>query len=247
MFIKVNASIKKSKKILLNLITDPNEVLGNLVMDALLLLLSANNNNANVFRESGGAKCIHEMVKFKHCREQVLGIIRELILTAGGDDDMLFILSTMHSAPANNIQLKIQILKALLGCLRDSHRTRTIFRKVGGFVYVTSVFVSLDGKLNDVNALEIKGEENISFISTEDLLQLLQIVCQTLATAMRFEPANAKFFHQEICSTSLCDTLRLLGCFGSKTIIEENFEDIKIEDDQNYFQSIFVGNVLQPE
>ena len=109
---------------------DPNEVLGMLVMEALTILLNTNNNNANVFRESGGAKCIHDMVKFKHSRDQVLGIIRELILSAGGDDDMLFILSTMHSAPSYKIELKIQILKALLGCLRDSHRTRTIFRKV---------------------------------------------------------------------------------------------------------------------
>lgn len=174
------------------------------------------------------------MVKFKHGRNHILGIIRELILSSGGDDDMLFILTTMHAAPANHIELKMHILKALLGCLRDSHRTRTLFRKVGGFVYVTSVFVSLDGKLSDVNAVDA------------NVLQLLQLVCQTLATAMRFEPANAKFFQQEICNTSLCDTLRLLGCFGTKSELGEQNCNTSPQA-QQYFHSIFSGNTLQPE
>lgn len=217
-------------------------------MEALGILLNANNNNANVFRESGGAKCIHEMVKFKHGRSQILAMIRELILSAGGDDDMLFILSTMHSAPAANIELKIQILKALLGCLRDSHRTRTIFRKVGGFVYVTSVFVSLDGKLAD--AAVARNTNLLRPFESKDVLRLLQIVCQTLATAMRFEPANAKFFQQEICNTSLCDTLRLLGCFGTTTQLLDQSHDIAISADKDthqYFHKIFTGTVLQPD
>lgn len=220
---------------------DANELLGKHIIEALTLLIQQSNSNSNVFRESGGAKCVHEMVKFRHCRTYVLAMIRELMLSAGGEDDMLFILSTMHSAPANNVELKIQILKTLLGCLRDSHRTRTIFRKVGGFVYVTSVFVSLDGKLGD------NGSEKIDLQNSE-ILQLLHIVCQTLATAMRFEPANAKFFQQEICSTSLCDTLRLLGCFGLTTQLEDNQIEISVSEElQQYYHRIFTGNVLQPE
>lgn len=226
---------------------DPNEILGKLILEALAILLNASNNNANVFRDSGGAKCIHEMVKFRHGRSIILSMIRELILSAGGEDDMLFILSTMHSAPAQNVVLKIQIMRALLGCLRDSHRTRTIFRKVGGFVYVTSVFVSLDGKLGDCQCEIDDNQENKT-----NLLQLLQIVCQTLATAMRFEPANAKFFYQEICTTSLCDTLRLLGCFGTTTKLGD-LTDITVTDatvnieTQKYFHKIFTNDVLQPE
>lgn len=224
--------------------TDENEILGQLVHDALALLLAGNNNNANVFRESGGAKCLHEMVRYRHGRPQNLAMIRELILSAGGEDDMLSILSTMHSAPAGNVELKIQILKALLGCLRDSHRTRTIFRKVGGFVYVTSIFVSLDARMGD----DATKSPASSLENSGDVLRLLQIVCQTLATAMRFEPANAKFFQQEICNTSLCDTLRLLGCFScSTTLVEQQqaTDDVGREI-QAYFHNIFTGNVLQP-
>ncbi len=223
---------------------------GKLILEALTILMTNNNNNSNVFRESGGAKRIHEMVKFAHCRESVLAIIRELILSNGGDDDMLFILTTMHSAPAHKIEFKIQILKSILGCLRDSHRTRVVFRKVGGFVYVTSIFVSLDGKLSDNSdiVMEEEGTHEEKIIKLSSLLQLLNIVFQTLATSMRFEPANAKFFSQEICSTSLCDTFRLLGCFSNRTVFSDGPQNVEaFENIDCYFQNIFVGSLSQPE
>lgn len=47
--------------------------LGTLVMDALTLLLAGNLNNANVFRESGGAKCAHVLVSHVDCRQMALG------------------------------------------------------------------------------------------------------------------------------------------------------------------------------
>lgn len=58
--------------------------------------------------------------------------------------------------------------------------------QVSGFVYVTSVLTSLEGKL--------QGEEMMD----RDMLQLIHIVFYTVSTAMRFEPANAKFFHHEV-------------------------------------------------
>lgn len=75
-------------------------------------------------------------------------------------------------------------------CLRESHRTRTAFRKVGGFVYVTTVLISLESRL---------GEDDRSCCGNiEEVLTLLHTVFNTLTVAMRFEPANAKFFHQEV-------------------------------------------------
>ncbi|XP_043641336.1 WD repeat and FYVE domain-containing protein 3 [Drosophila teissieri] len=212
------------------------DTLGKHVLEALTMLLGGGaSNNAQLFREYGGAKCVHELVKFKHCRPQALGIVRELILSAGGDDDMLHILSLMHSVSPLQVEFKIQILNMLLGCLKDSHRTRTVFRKVGGFVYVTSVFVSLDGSM----ALPQPD------IPQQDLILLLQIVFQTLATAMRFEPANAKFFHQEISSSSLCDTLRLLGCFGGSCALQDYTGTYEPQQSLlKYYHEIFSGDIL---
>lgn len=211
------------------------EKLGTMIIDALTLLLSGNSANANVFRECGGANCVHGLVIYPRCRQAALGIIRELILTTGGDDDMSQLLTTLHSTPKTALQLKIDILKALLLCLRESHRTRTVFRKVNGFVYVTSVLVCLEGRLS--------SEERNS-----DVLHLLYIVFYTISTAMRFEPANAKFFHHEICRTSLGDTLRLLGCFTVAKIdrIGECDGDVSQLSLQDVFHGFFIGNSLNP-
>lgn len=57
-------------------------------------------------------------------------------------------------------------------------------------MYVTSVLVSLEGRLGEDDLL--KAEE------TEQALTLLHTAFNTLSVAMRFEPANAKFFYQEV-------------------------------------------------
>lgn len=61
-----------------SLIRDPNveaeeEELGALVMEGLTALLNGNSNNCNVFRDCGGAKCVHGMVVHESCRSQALG------------------------------------------------------------------------------------------------------------------------------------------------------------------------------
>ncbi|XP_022116141.2 WD repeat and FYVE domain-containing protein 3 isoform X3 [Pieris rapae] len=220
-----------------SLIRDPNvdsqeEELGELVMEGLTALLNGNVNNCNVFRDCGGAKCVHGMVVYETCRTKALGVVRELIVSGSGEEDMSMLLSGMHAAPNDAYRLKLHILKALLVCLRDSHRTRTIFRKVSGFVYVTSVLVSLEGRL--------KGGTLLS----RDMLHLIHVVFYTITTAMRFEPANAKFFHHEICMTTLYETIRLLGCFTSDT---ELLNDTEAGDQELYevFHEIFTSNILE--
>lgn len=148
---------------------------------------------------------------------------------------MAQLLTTLHSTPKTALQLKTDILKALLLCLRESHRTRTVFRKVNGFVYVTSVLVCLEGCLR-------QEEKN------PEVLNLLYMVFYTISTAMRFEPANAKFFYHEICRTSLCDTLRLLGCFTAEKVekigeCESELPDLSLQD---VFHGFFVGSTLNP-
>lgn len=61
------------------------------------------------------------------------------MLSAGGDDDMAALLGTLHAAPSNALVLKTHILKALLACLRESHRTRTVFRKVCTYYLETNL------------------------------------------------------------------------------------------------------------
>ncbi|GIX85505.1 WD repeat and FYVE domain-containing protein 3 [Caerostris extrusa] len=57
--------------------------------------------------------------------------------------------------------------------------------------------------------------------------------------AMRYEPANARFFASEICHTSLTDTVRLLGCFSNHTSLEDSCEKINTLPDDHVFHLIF--------
>uniref|UniRef100_A0A803TVV1 WD repeat and FYVE domain containing 3 n=1 Tax=Anolis carolinensis TaxID=28377 RepID=A0A803TVV1_ANOCA len=130
-----------------NSIFEDQKQLALLVMETLTVLLQGSNTNAGVFREFGGARCVHNIVKYPQCRQQALMIIQQLVLSSSGDDDMGTLLGLMHSAPPTELQLKTDILRALLSVLKESHRTRTVFRKVGGFVYVTSLLVAMERSL----------------------------------------------------------------------------------------------------
>ncbi|KAL1508880.1 hypothetical protein ABEB36_003702 [Hypothenemus hampei] len=208
------------------------EKLGGLIIEAITHLLSGNASNASVLRECGGAKCVHGLVQFLDCRYAALGIIKELILSSGGDDDMGQLLNTLHATSPTDLSLKIDILEALKLCLKESHRTRTVFRKANGFIYVTKVLSCLEGRLSNQEP-------------DSQILQLLLLVFQTICIAMRFEPANAKFFYYEICRMTLCDTLKSLGCFSSEKIdkISENDFEPPANDHHELFHNIFIGSM----
>ncbi|XP_014211622.1 WD repeat and FYVE domain-containing protein 3 [Copidosoma floridanum] len=228
-------------------VSTDQEQLGGLMIGALTILLEGNIQNAHVFRQCGGAHCANNLVPYIDCRFQALEMVRELILSVGGDDDMAALLGLIHSAPSNAFALKMHILKSLIVCLRESHRARIVFRKVGGFVSVMSVLVSLEGQLNDQTGHNSVHCNDMIKKSQDDEARLLlvHIVFYTISTAMRFEPANAKFFHQEICQSSLCDTLRLLGCFSTETVLKKTNTDLNINF-QHSWSAVFTGNKLNP-
>ena len=86
-----------------------------------------------------------------------------------------------------------------------------MFRRVGGFVYLMSVLVGLEGSLASPPSASWTSVDRRATIT------LLHQIFATLATAMRYEPANAKFFYQEIAQASLAQALRMLGCFSLET------------------------------
>lgn len=98
--------------------------------------------------------------------------------------------------------------QALLLVLRKSQRSRTVFRKVGGFVYVTSLLVAMERSLCSPPK---NGWEKVN---QNQVFELLHTVFCTLTAAMRYEPANSHFFKTEIQYEKLADAVRLLGCFS---------------------------------
>lgn len=187
---------------------EDQEHLALLVMEALTVLLQGSNTNAGIFREFGGARCAHNIVKYPQCRQHALMTIQQLVLSPNGDDDMGTLLGLMHSAPPTELQLKTDILRALLSVLRESHRSRTVFRKVGGFVYITSLLVAMERSLSSPPK---NGWEKVN---QNQVFELLHTVFCTLTAALRYEPANSHFFKTEIQYEKLADAVRFLGCFS---------------------------------
>ncbi|XP_059130799.1 WD repeat and FYVE domain-containing protein 3 [Peromyscus eremicus] len=187
---------------------EDQEHLALLVMEALTVLLQGSNTNAGIFREFGGARCAHNIVKYPQCRQHALMTIQQLVLSPNGDDDMGTLLGLMHSAPPTELQLKTDILRALLSVLRESHRSRTVFRKVGGFVYITSLLVAMERSLSSPPK---NGWERVN---QNQVFELLHTMFCTLTAALRYEPANSHFFKTEIQYEKLADAVRFLGCFS---------------------------------
>ena len=86
-----------------------------------------------------------------------------------------------------------------------------MFRRVGGFVYLMSVLVGMEG------SLAVPSPSNWASADRRAIFSLLHQTFATFATAMRYEPANAKFFYQEIAQASLAQALKMLGCFSSES------------------------------
>jgi hypothetical protein len=111
------------------------------------------------------------MVPYKLCRNQALNIVSTLLLTTAGEDDMSTLLGLMHTAKMEDLELKNSVLRSLLHILRESHRTRTVFRKAGGFVYLVSVLISMEGCLS----IEPKSPWNNGIIFLLIFIQIIHL------------------------------------------------------------------------
>ncbi|CAG7725994.1 unnamed protein product [Allacma fusca] len=209
------------------------------VIELLTILLSGNNSNVSIFRENNGSKCVIGFITSSiGLRGSSLALMQQLLMSQGGEEDMTSLLVTLHSSDVNsNIPLKIEILTSLITSFRESHRARNNFRKAGGFLYLMSVLVSMEGLLS----------KNCN--SIRERMHLIQLIFASFALSMRFEPANAKLFHQEISLPSLADTVRLLGFLSKQTHLTPRVNAISSSDDsqiQQVFNSLFTSTPPDP-
>ncbi len=74
-----------------------------------------------------------------------------------------------------------------------------------------SVFLSMDQSLSCDNDNDAKSTDDI-----QNALNLLRCLFVCLTAAMRYEPANAKYFHVEIAEgNNFIEAIQLLGCFSN--------------------------------
>ena len=148
-------------------------------------------------------------------------MLQQLIISAGpgGEEDMTGLMELLNNTAKTNLSLRTSILKCLVGCLKESHRCRTVFRRIGGFVYIMSALISLEGSLDTRDNLEVNIWKGTS---KKNVYFQLKEIFTTFAVAMRYEPANAKFFHEEISVSSLTESLLLLGCFSQENNLQRS-------------------------
>lgn len=121
-----------------------------------------NNQNCTLFNDAGAAKHVFNFLPqkdskvSKKIRKQAFVIIQQLILSNSGEEHLASLLTLMHNPSEGStveltlqqeLSLKTSVLKSLLSVLRESHRCRALFRKVGGFVYVMSVLIGMEVRI----------------------------------------------------------------------------------------------------
>lgn len=119
-----------------------------MLMETLRVVLEGNAINVNLFRRDGGARCVHNLVPYSRSRTKSLRLVQQLILSEGGEDDLGTLLGMMNSAPQTAVELKIDIMNTLARVFSLDPSMRSSFREVGGFIYIVSVLVSMNGSLS---------------------------------------------------------------------------------------------------
>ena len=129
--------------------------------------------------------------RMEESRDPALALMHHLVL-CGNEEDMMALLELLHSSPSlamaaksspEVVGMKVEVLRVVIACLKDSHRARAIFRRVGGFVYIISVLVSLEGVLSGVPREESRGSRCLA--EDKKVFALLRGVFTCLTTAMR--------------------------------------------------------------
>lgn len=70
------------------------------------------------------------LVRDSKTRASALNLMQQLILASGNEEDMrsLLELLVLRTAPSREWKARTEILQTVTSCLKESHRTRTVFR-----------------------------------------------------------------------------------------------------------------------
>ncbi|CAD5124378.1 unnamed protein product [Dimorphilus gyrociliatus] len=197
------------------------------------LVIGKNNSNASVFRECGGTKLLADLLSIDDRRKDALNVLKVILQTNPTEEDMNVLMTCLQTAPVTSLKIRTDVLRCVFELLKEKHRVRTVFRKVNGFVYVTSVLVALEGCLSEPTRFQN--------LQDDDLTDLFYAVFCTITLAMRYEPANARFFATEVRYASLTEAIRLLGCFSS----EVDTQPIKLSDSHNIKDTQIFTNLFK--
>jgi hypothetical protein len=91
-------------------------------------LLAGNAQNAAVFRDSGGTKLAFSLIPIPECRDFALTLAQQIVLASGSEDDFTMLLELLQTSPKTDLAIRLDVLKTIITCLKESHRCRVAFR-----------------------------------------------------------------------------------------------------------------------
>lgn len=147
---------------------------------------------------------------------------------------------------SQEVNLKIYILKSLMIILKDSHRCRALFRKVGGFIYIVSALSSLEGALppgeSPSSEQQLAHFDRWRMINSRRIWRLIKNTFMTIVVAMRSEPSNLHIFSEDVM-TKFTDSIRKLGCFVAtrESFLSGSRKVPPRPEDFELFKSIFLS------
>ncbi|CAJ0587641.1 unnamed protein product, partial [Mesorhabditis spiculigera] len=224
-------------------LTDDERKLTLLATDLLTVVVKGNVENAKLLGDCLGPRGLLTLVcgVTGEWRSSALQLLKQALLLTPSDIYLAAIVSQLNTPPPQTqLDLNVDLLKCVLGVLRESHKVRVLFRRVGGYLALISMLLGLEGIFTG------KSQENSDSekVSTSEYLDFLHLIFKVLTLSMRFEPSNARYFFQEVKWDSITTVLRLTGAFGPNTVVETN-ETIwntngsELKDEMNLCHSVF--------
>ncbi|VDK47130.1 unnamed protein product [Anisakis simplex] len=205
--------------------------------DILALSISGNNNNSRVFRESAGSKLLVDLICIDNgeWRASALQLIKQLLILAHSEEQLAALLMILHAPPNDSLELKSVILKSLLCVLRESHKVRVMFRRVGGYLCLISLLLSVEAKLHEPlqwhqDKPKTQSQQALATSSSESQPQVDESIS---AVANASVTSDQKLFKQQQPTAATNDnesTIRSDNIKGKENIYERNDN---IDDDDN--------------
>ena len=93
---------------------------GEAVIGALTELISGNQQNASVYRDSGGVAILLVLAEVPSCRDTSINLMQHIVLASGSEQDMTLLLEQIQST--SDYEARNALTTALRACLRESHR-----------------------------------------------------------------------------------------------------------------------------
>ncbi|EPB75242.1 hypothetical protein ANCCEY_05641 [Ancylostoma ceylanicum] len=199
-------------------LTENEKKLTLLATDLLTVIIKGNLENARMFSDCFGARNLLSVltVVTGEWRSSSLQLLKQLLLLASTDQYIAGVIQVISQvAPQQQLEFNVDLLKTVLGVLRESHKVRVQFRKTGGYLGLITMLLGLEGAFS-----RIDGTGGTVPTEAVELLDFIHLIFKVLTISMRFEPSNAKYFSVEVSWDSITTVLRLTGAFGDSTVID---------------------------